>query len=115
MPELKLDDNVTVEEITSVDVTLQRIYLERSRVKMIAQAATYTFFIYLFVGMVGIIKSFFTITQFFVLLLMSVVILLVSSHPYMKSLKDEDDFLRDITEKIKHKKQKINRHTLKAR
>jgi len=100
MDKLFLDKNIVVEDVTLADVKLQQLYLERDRVFMIAQAATYMFFIYLLVGLVGILKEIFTIQQFFFLLFFGVLILLIASNPYMKSLKEEKEFLDLIESKI---------------
>lgn len=117
MRDLELDDNITIEEITSIDIDLQKIYLERDRVSMIAKAATQMFFLFLLIGLIGVLKSFFTVRDFGLLLFIGIAILLIATHPYIKSLKDEERFLESIRAKIpkSKKRTKINRHTFKRR
>jgi hypothetical protein len=117
MSDLRIDDNVTIEEITCVDIDLQKIYLERDRVSMIAKAATQMFFLFLLVGLIGVLKAFFTVQDFSLLLFIGITILLIATQPYIKSLKKEERFLDSIKEKIPKtkKKGKINRHTIKRR
>lgn len=111
---LKLDENFTVEDVTVADVHMQKIYLERNRVSMIAQSAIFTFFLYLLVGMIGLMKAYFNVQEFMIMLTMGLAILFIATHPYMKSLKDENDFLNSIEKKIKSKKMKIaRRHLIK--
>lgn len=78
------------------DFLLAEFFLERERVQIIAQAAVYTFFLYILVGLVGLIKSFFSIQDFMVLLIMGVSILLIANYPYLKVIKKEVEYLRKL-------------------
>lgn len=109
MNKLLLDENFTVEDVTIADIRMQKLYLERDRVFMIAQAATYMFFLYLLVGLVGLLKDYFKIGQFFMLLFMGIIVLLIASYPYMKSLMDENHFLDVLESKVKNKDMKITK------
>ena len=109
MNKLLMDENLTVEDVTMADIKMQKLYLERDRVYMIAQAATYAFFSFLLVGMVGLMKGLFILEQFFALLFMGVIILLIASYPYMKSLMDEKKFLDILEEKLNDQKVRITR------
>jgi hypothetical protein len=117
MADLRVDDNVTVEDITDVDIDLQKIYLERDRVSMVATAATQMFFLFLLVGLIGVLKQFFTVQDFSLLLFIGITILLIATQPYIKSLKKEEHFLESIRSKLVKSKKKatINRHTIKRR
>lgn len=99
-----LDENITVDNVTIADIKMQKLYLERDRVYMIAQASTYMFFLYLLVDFVGLLKGYFNIGQFFILLFMGIMILLIASYPYMKSLMDENKFLDLLESKLKNQK-----------
>ncbi len=107
MNKLFLDENLTVDDVTLADVKMQKIYLERDRVYMIAQSATNCFFLFLIVGLVGLLKNYFSMSQFFMLLFMSIIILLISSYPYMKSLLDEKYFLDYLESQLKMKKKEV--------
>jgi hypothetical protein len=117
MTDLRIDDNITVEEVTNADIDLQKIYLERDRVSMIAHAATQMFFLFILVGLIGVLKAYFSVQDFTLLLFMGVAILLIASHPYIKSLKKEERFLESVREKIitSKKKGKITSRTFKRR
>ena len=120
MTRLKLDENFTVEDISLADVKIQKIYLDRTRVYMVAQAAIYMFFLYILVGMVGLIKGFFSVPEFLLMLTMGLFVLFIATHPYMKSLREEYDFLNLLEQKIKkkgkaHRKVKISRRHLSSK
>ena len=78
------------------DFLLAELFLERERVQIIAQAAVYTFFLYILVGLVGLIKDFFSMQEFMVLLIMGVSILLIANYPYLKVIKKEVEYLRKL-------------------
>lgn len=115
MNKLLMDENLTVEDVTIADIRMQKLYLERDRVYMISQAATYMFFLYLLAGLVGLMKGFFVIEQFFILLFMGVIILLIASYPYMRSLMDEKKFLDILEEKLKDQKIRITRRHIHSK
>ena len=81
------------------EIELKKIHLEKERVFMIAQASTYMFFIFLLVGLTGLMLQKLEIEHFFFLLFLGILILLVSSHPYLKTIKDEKDFLDSLLKK----------------
>lgn len=88
------------------DFLLAELFLERERVQIIAQAAVYTFFLYILVGLVGLIKNFFTIQEFMILLIMGVSILLIANYPYLKVIKKEVTHLRKLDGEDKKEKNK---------
>lgn len=115
MNKLLMDENLTVEDVTIADIRMQKLYLERDRVYMISQAATQMFFWYLLIGLVGLLKGFFMMGQFFMLLFMGMIILLIASYPYMKSLMDEKSFLDLLESKLLNKKIKITRRHIHSK
>ncbi|MGM5483422.1 MAG: hypothetical protein ACQER9_00725 [Nanobdellota archaeon] len=115
MEDLFMDENLTVEEVTPADIEMQKLYIERDRVKAISNAATYMFFIYILVGLIGILKSFFSVQEFLLLLVMAIAILLIASYPYTRSLKKEQIFLNKIEKKLDNKKIKIKKRHIKRK
>lgn len=73
----------------SDELKLREIDLQRKKVYLVAQSAILMFFVYLLVGLVGVLKNFFSVLEFLLFLFMGVTILLIASQPYMKSIREE--------------------------
>lgn len=73
----------------SDELKLREIDLQRKKVYLVAQSAILMFFVYLLVGLVGVLKHFFSVLEFLLFLFMGVTILLIASQPYMKSIREE--------------------------
>jgi len=96
-------ENKSVKNLTKEEIKLQKIRLERMKVHTVAQSATLMFFIYLLAGLIGVMKNFFSIKEFFILLIMGISILFIATSPYMKNIKQEFDILDDMEKNIKSK------------
>jgi hypothetical protein len=95
--------NTNLKEITLDDIKLQKIRLERARFDSIVQSAVFIFFIYLLVGLIGVMKDYFTVGEFFILLFMALFILFIAVDPYMRNIKQEILFLENINKRASNK------------
>ena len=80
---------------------VQRIQLEKERVRLAAMGAIAMFFTFLVVGPILFILGMFTLSEFLALHFVGLAILVIASYPYVRTLQKEENVLARMENKLK--------------
>ena len=93
--------HITDRRLGEFFIEIQRVQFEKERVRLSAMGSVFMFFSFLLVGSILLTLQLLSITEFLVLLIATLIILIIATYPYVKSLKREEELLDQMSEKLR--------------
>ncbi|MBW2999991.1 hypothetical protein KY339_04925 [Candidatus Woesearchaeota archaeon] len=89
-----------------IDLEIERSRLDREKSMLILNKGMFLYFAFLFVGVIGFINGYLSKALLNVLIVMSLIVLIVATLPYIRTMHIEEHRIKDLIDDLKAKKRR---------
>jgi hypothetical protein len=95
--------HITDKQLGEFYIEIQRLQLEKERVRIVAMGAIFMFFAFIVIGFILFMIKILLVGQFLLLLIAVLIILIIATFPYIRSLKKEEAILDQMKLRLESK------------
>jgi len=88
-----------------IDLEIEKSKLNREKSMLVLNKSLMLYFVFLFLGITGVVNGYIGKTLFNILILMGLAVLVLGIVPYIRTMKAEDKNIDDMIQQLKNRRQ----------